>query len=100
MRNRPVWLAAAAMRTCGRWPRNAFGNAFAANGHKVPSAGKPAKSVAGGAAPSSGTAAAPASPVVTGGGGYYSSVVNPRFGYQPEFGYSNGVFFRIYPHSD
>jgi len=84
----------------GGGPRTAFGNAFAANGHKVPA--KPAKSGAAGAAPSSGATASPASPgpVVTGGGGYYSSVVNPRFGYVPELGYSNGVFFRIYPHSD
>jgi hypothetical protein len=85
----------------GGGPRTAFGNAFAANGHKVPA--KPAKtSAGGGGAPAPGSTAAPAtsSPVVTGGGGYYSSVVNPRFGYVPEFGYSNGVFFRIYPHSD
>jgi hypothetical protein len=86
----------------GGGPRNAFGNAFAANGHKLPSAAKPAKSGAGGATPSSGPTAspAPAAPAVTGGGGYYSSIVNPRFGYVPELGYSNGVFFRIYPHSD
>ena len=87
----------------GGGPRTAFGNAFAANGHKVPAKSKkPAKTSAGGAAPSSGSTTEPAtsSPVVTGGGGYYSSIVNPRFGYMPEFGYSNGVFFRIYPHSD
>ncbi len=86
----------------GGGPRTAFGNAFAANGHKVPASNKPAKTGAGGAAPSSGTTAAPATsaPVATGGGGYYSSIVNPRFGYVPEFGYSNGVFFRMYPHSD
>jgi hypothetical protein len=86
----------------GGGPRNAFGNAFAANGHKVPSAAKPAKSGAAGTAPSPGSTAspAPAAPAVTGGGGYYSSIVNPRFGYVPELGYSNGVFFRIYPHSD
>ena len=84
----------------GGGPRTAFGNAFAANGHKVPA--KPAKTSAGGGTPSSSSSAAPATPapVVTGGGGYYSSVVNPRFGYVPELGYSNGVFFRIYPHSD
>ncbi len=87
----------------GGGPRTAFGNAFAANGHKVPAKStKPAKTSAGGAAPSSGSTTEPAtsSPVVTGGGGYYSSIVNPRFGYVPELGYSNGVFFRIYPHSD
>jgi hypothetical protein len=86
----------------GGGPRTAFGNAFAANGHKVPAAAKPAKTGAGGGAPSSGATAAPATsgPAVTGGGGYYSSIVNPRFGYVPELGYSNGVFFRIYPHSD
>lgn len=81
----------------GGGPRTAFGNAFAANGHKVPSAAKPAKSGAAGAAPS---VAATGAPAPTGGGGYYSSVVNPRFGYGPELGYSNGEFFRIYPHSD
>lgn len=81
----------------GGGQRTAFGNAYAANGHKVPSASKPAKSGA-----SSGSTAAPTTsgPVVTGGGGYYSSVVNPRFGYVPELGYSNSVFFRIYPYSD
>jgi hypothetical protein len=86
----------------GGGPRTAFGNAFAANGHKVPTAAKPAKSGAGGATPSPGSTVsqAPAAPAVTGGGGYYSSIVNPRFGYVPELGYSNGVFFRIYPHSD
>jgi hypothetical protein len=86
----------------GGGPRTAFGNAFAANGHKVPASNKPAKTGAGGAAPSKGSTAAPATsaPVATGGGGYYSSIVNPRFGYVPEFGYSNGVFFRMYPHSD
>jgi hypothetical protein len=84
----------------GGGPRTAFGNAFAANGHKVPA--KPAKTGASGATPSSGATAspAPAAPVATGGGGYYSSIVNPRFGYTPELGYSNGVFFRIYPQSD
>ena len=83
----------------GGGPRTAFGNAFAANGHKVPA--KPAKTGAG-ATPSSGVTAspAPAAPAATGGGGYYSSIVNPRFGYTPELGYSNGVFFRIYPQSD
>jgi hypothetical protein len=83
----------------GGGPRTAFGNAFLANGHKVPSSAKPAKSGAAGAKPASGATAAP-SPIVTGGGGYYSSIVNPRFGYVPELGYSNGVFFRIYPYSD
>ena len=84
----------------GGGARTAFGNAFLANGHKVPA--KPAKTGAGGGAPSSGSIAAPAtsSPAVTSGGGYYSSIVNPRFGYVPELGYSNGVFFRIYPYSD
>lgn len=80
----------------GGGPRTAFGNAYAANGHKVPA--KPAKTGAAGGAAT--PAPATATPVVTGGGGYYSSVVNPRFGYVPELGYSNGVFFRIYPHSD
>ena len=87
----------------GGGARTAFGNAYAANGHKVPAkTAKPAKTSAGGGAPSSGSTAAPTTPgpVVTGGGGYYSSVVNPRFGYVPELGYSNGVFFRIYPYSD
>lgn len=82
----------------GGGPRTAFGNAFAANGHKVPSGAKPAKKGESGAAPSSGTAVS--SPPPTSGGGYYSSIVNPRFGYVPELGYSNAVMFRIYPHSD
>lgn len=84
----------------GGGARTAFGNAFVANGHKVPA--KPAKSGAGGATPAPGSTAAPAAsgPVITGGGGYYSSTANPRFGYVPELGYSNGVFFRIYPYSD
>jgi hypothetical protein len=81
----------------GGGPRTAFGNAFAANGHKVPA--KPAKSGAGGAAPSPGSTVSPA-PAVNGGGGYYSATANPRFGYVPELGYSNSVFFRIYPYSD
>lgn len=84
--------------SAGGGPRTAFGNAFAANGHKVPSATKPAKKGASGEAPSSGSAATP--PPSTSGGGYYSSIVNPRFGYVPELGYSNAVLFRIYPHSD
>jgi hypothetical protein len=81
----------------GGGPRTAFGNAFAANGHKVPSGAKPAKKGDSAGAPSSGPVA---SPPPTSGGGYYSSIVNPRFGYVPELGYSNGVFFRIYPQSD
>jgi hypothetical protein len=80
----------------GGGARTAFGNAFAANGHKVPSAAKPAKTGAGGGAP----AAAPPSTVTSSGGGYYSSVVNPRFGYVPEFGYSTAVDSKIYPLSD
>lgn len=82
----------------GGGPRTAFGNAFAANGHKVPSGAKPAKKGAGGESPSSGSAASP--PPSTSGGGYYSSIVNPRFGYVPELGYSNALLFRIYPQSD
>ena len=86
----------------GGGARTAFGNAFAANGHKVPSGGaKPSKT--GGAAPSSTPGAAPPSttPTASGfNGGYYSSAVNPTFGYVPELGYSNAVDFKIYPHSD
>ena len=86
----------------GGGARTAFGNAFLANGHKVPSGGaKPGKT--GGGAPSSTPGAAqPSTTPTTSGfnGGYYSSAVNPTFGYVPEFGYSNAVDFKIYPHSD
>ena len=70
----------------GGGERNAFGKAFAANGHKLPSAAKPGKTGAGDVAPtpSGGT-----------GGGYYSSVTNPSYGFVPEFGYSNSLMFRI-----
>jgi mono/diheme cytochrome c family protein len=83
----------------GGGARTAFGNAFAANGHKVPSKGgaKPGKKSEGAPSAPSGTA----TPAVTGfNGGYYSSAVNPTFGYVPEIGYSNAVDFKIYPHSD
>ena len=81
----------------------AFGKAFAANGHKVPSGGAKPSKASGGGAPSapSGAPPQPTTPAVTGfNGGYYSSAVNPRFGYVPELGYSNAVDFKIYPHSD
>ena len=87
----------------GGGARTSFGNAFLANGHKVPSGGaKPGKT--GGGAPSStpGAAQPSTTPTTTTGfnGGYYSSAVNPTFGYVPELGYSNPVDFKIYPHSD
>ena len=86
----------------GGGARTAFGNAFLANGHKVPSGGaKPGKT--GGGAPSSTPGAAqPSTTPTTSGfnGGYYSSAVNPTFGYVPELGYSSAVDFKIYPHSD
>ena len=47
----------------GGGPRNAFGNAFAANGHKLPSGGKAGKKTAAGGAPAP-TPAAIAPPVV------------------------------------
>jgi hypothetical protein len=51
------------VNAAGGGPRNAFGNAFAANGHKLPSAAKPNKaSVDGGT--SSATPAATASTIV------------------------------------
>lgn len=86
----------------GGGARTAFGNAFAANGHKVPSKGaKPGKKSEGAPSAPSGTAPPPSTPAVTGfNGGYYSSAVNPTFGYVPELGYSNAVDFKIYPHSD
>ena len=86
----------------GGGPRTAFGNAFAANGHKVPAAGaKPGKKSDGAPSAPSGTAPPSSTPAVTGfNGGYYSSAVNPTFGYVPELGYSNAVDFKIYPHSD
>jgi mono/diheme cytochrome c family protein len=86
----------------GGGARTAFGNAFAANGHKVPSKGAKSGKTNGGA-PSSPSGATPPSsaPTASGfNGGYYSSAVNPTFGYVPELGYSNSVDFRIYPHSD
>lgn len=70
----------------GGGERNAFGKAFAANGHKLPSKAKPAKGGAVDATPTINTGA---------GGGYYSSAVNPNYGVLPEFGYSNSLMFRI-----
>ena len=84
----------------GGGARTAFGNAFAANGHKVPSAAKPAKTGAGGGAPAAAPPSTNAPAVTVSGGGYYSSVVNPRFGYVPELGYSTAVDSKIYPRSD
>jgi len=79
------------VNAAGGGERTTFGKAFAANGHKVSSAAKPGKTSVGGVAPAFSSAS---------GGGYYSSITNPRFGYVPEFGYSNTVFFGIYPKSD
>ncbi len=82
----------------GGGPRTAFGNAFARNGHKLPGKTAPkTKGKSGAAAPSVIT-----SEVVTTetSCGYYSRVCNPRYGYQPEFGYSNALMFRIFPQSD
>ncbi len=78
----------------GGGARTSFGNAFLANGHKVPAKGtKPGKT--------SGGSSQPPTTAVTGfNGGYYSSAVNPTFGYVPELSYSNPVDNRIYPHSD
>jgi hypothetical protein len=70
----------------GGGERNAFGKAFAANGHKLPSASKPGKTGAVDAPPPSSSGS---------GGGYYSSAVNPTYGFVPEFGYSNSLMFRI-----
>ena len=90
----------------GGGPRTAFGNAFAANGHKLPSAGKPAKPAAGAktAAPSPAKVAAPPPPpplsypaVTANPGSYYSPAVNPYFGHVPELSYSNSTDTRIYP---
>lgn len=92
---------------CGRCHVNAagggkltgFGTAFQANGHKVPSKSKTAGKTSDGAPSAPSTMPAP--PAVSGSnGGYYSSAVNPTFGYVPEFGYSNSVDFKIYPHSN
>jgi hypothetical protein len=70
----------------GGGERNAFGKAFAANGHKLPSGHKPAK-----------TDATEVSPALSAGpgGGYYSSITNPRFGLMPDAAYSNSLFFRV-----
>jgi len=86
----------------GGGARTAFGNAFAANGHKVPSGGtKPGKTSGGTPSSKPGAAQPSPTPTVSGfNGGYYSSAVNPTFGYVPEIGYSNSVDFKIYPHSD
>jgi hypothetical protein len=85
----------------GGGARTAFGNAFAANGHKVPSKGKKdgaAKSSKGGAGTTVTTVTtgvvAPASC------GYYSLACNPRYGSVPEFGYSNALMFKLYPQGD
>jgi hypothetical protein len=85
----------------GGGPRTAFGKAFAANGHKIPtakdkpksgakpqSAAKPSQAVP--AAVTIETAAAPSC-------GYYSTICNPRYGAVPEFGYSDALMFRLYP---
>jgi hypothetical protein len=80
------------VNAAGGGERTAFGKAFAANGHKLSSAVKPGKATVGGAAPASGGA-----PGGTSGGGYYSSITNPHFGEAPAFGYSNALFFRVYP---
>jgi len=91
----------------GGGARTAFGNTFAANGHKVPSGAKASKSEKTGA-----TGGAPAAPsivppppltypgVTAYSGSYYSPVVNPHFGYVPELSYSNAVDFKLYPLKD
>ena len=90
----------------GGGARTAFGNAFAANGHKVP-AGKPSRGA--GAPKSTGKAASPTVaappppppltyPAVTANpGSYYSTAVNPTFGHVPEMSYSNSTDTRLYP---
>jgi hypothetical protein len=84
----------------GGGPRTAFGNAFAANGHKVPGAKGKQES---GAKPKGAKPSEPAPAAVTvdtaapPGCGYYSALCNPTYGYQPQFGYSNALMFRIYP---
>jgi len=80
----------------GGGARNAFGNSFAANGHKL-AAAKPASSATKSGKTSAGVVAPVAHTVSS--GSYYSSLNNPRFGYEPELGYSNSVFFGIYPRS-
>ena len=89
----------------GGGPRTAFGAAFAANGHKVPSAKDKPKS---GAKPKSGGKPSQAAPatvttetvVATPSCGYYSTVCNPRYGSVPEFGYSDALTFKLYPRAD
>jgi len=91
----------------GGGARTAFGNAFAANGHKLP-AGKPSGGA--GAPKSTGKAAsrtviaAPPPPppltypaVTANPGSYYSTAVNPNFGHVPELSYSNSTDTRLYP---
>jgi len=79
----------------GGGPRTAFGEAFAANGHKVP--GKDRKPRPGKPSPSQAAPAAVTAPVAPVFCGYYSTVCNPRYGEQPEFGYSNALTFKLYP---
>ena len=90
----------------GGGPRTALGNTFAANGHKLRSAGKAANPAAPGGGKSATTSPAmvtvpppPLSyPAVTANpGSYYSSAVNPSFGHVPELSYSNSVDTRIDP---
>ncbi len=82
----------------GGGPRNAFDNAFAKNGHKLPGKAAPkAKGKSGAAAPAVVTTEVVATGVRC---GYYSRVCNPHYGFQPEFGYSDALMFRINPYSD
>jgi hypothetical protein len=80
------------VNAAGGGERNAFGKAFAANGHKVSSAAKPGKTSVGSVAPASIGVSSGAS-----SGSYYSSINNPHFGYEPELGYSSALFFRNHP---
>ncbi len=80
------------VNAAGGGPRNSFGSAFAANGHKLPSAAGPGK------AGDKGASAAKPGKASVGGGAPAVSVASGGGGYSgPAFGYSNALFFRIYP---
>lgn len=79
----------------GGGPRTAFGNAFAANGHKLPAS--KGKKQSGAKSSEAAPATVVTESVATPNCGYYSRICNPRYGYEPEFGYSNALMFRIYP---
>ncbi len=82
----------------GGGPRTAFGKAFAANGHKLPGKGgaKQKKSEAG----STTVVTTETQVIAPANCSFYSRVCNPRYGYEPVYGYSNSLMFMKFPQSD